>query len=229
MVVMRFIRRSLIFTVFAVALAQVVAPVGLPIRAAAKDYDVSGVVGAISIGATYMGRTFSAQHGEKLQMHDAGNFVVVEVGVFATKDYKDGIAASDFRLIVDGKKATLSATPGGVVANALRNRDMDPERPRLVMGAGINQAGVTMGQPRQKPQFPGDPRPGQSQPIGTAKATEGDARDWDAAPESALVEGPLASGRAGNLFFAYPGKMSKVKSLILQYDGAAGRLDLKLR
>jgi hypothetical protein len=59
--------------------------------------------------------------------------------------------------------------------------------------------------------------------------TESDAQDWDAVIESAIPEGPLPSGRAGNLYFEFPGKMTKVKSLVLQYSGPGGKLELRLR
>jgi hypothetical protein len=38
-----------------------------------------------------------------------------------------------------------------------------------------------------------------------------------------------SGARAGNLFFAYSGKMTKVKKIVLEYEGEAGRITLPLR
>lgn len=93
----------------------------------------------------------------------------------------------------------------------------------------MGDAQVIVGQPRPQARFPGDPRPGQQRPIGMPTTTEGEAQDWDAAIESAILEGPVQIGRAGNLYFDFPGKMTKVKNLVLQYTGPGGKLDLRLR
>jgi hypothetical protein len=230
MKVMRSMRRILILTAFASLWGQVVAPKGLPLKATPSEYEFSGEAGKLSIGASYMGRSFANTNASgKSSLHDSGNFIVVEVGAFAGKTFTGELLTADFRLKLDGKKAILLAAAPGLVANGLRNRDMDPQRRRLVFGGGMGDAGVMVGQPRPQARFPGDPRPGQQQPVGTITMTDADHRDWDAAIESALVEGSLQSGRAGNLYFEYSGKMTKVKSLVLEYEGAGGKLDLKLR
>lgn len=218
---MRNIRRFLILTSFFAAWGQTVAPRGLELKAKAADYEVSGDAGKLRIGATYMGRSFAAASkdsfkNQKTELHDAGNFIVIEVGAFAGKTFTGELSSADFRLRIADKKLTLNASSPGLVANGLRNRDVDPQRRRLVYGGGMNGADITIGQPRSRPGFPGD------------RQAEG-ARNWDAAIESALVEGGLQSGRAGNLYFEYPGKVTKVKSLVLEYEGAGGKLDLKLR
>jgi len=231
---MRNIRRLFILTSFLAAWGQTVAPRGLPAKGKAADYEVSGDAGKLRIGVAYMGRSFAAAskdsfEKQKTELHDAGNFIVIEVGAFAGKTFTGELSAADFRLRLPDQKLELNAASPGLVANWLRNRDVDPQRRRLVYGGGMNGAEVTVGQPRPTPRFPGDPRPGQTQPVGTASNREVEVRDWDAAIESALVEGGLQSGRAGNLYFEYPGKMTKVKSLVLVYEGAGGKLELKLR
>lgn len=225
MKVMRNMLRILIVTAIATAWGQGVAPRGLTLKAKPADYEFSGDAGKLQIGAAYMGRSFSA--GTKL--HDAGNFIVIEVGVFAGKDFTGELSAGDFQLRIDDKKTVLLAAAPGLVANSLRNRDMDPQRRRLVYGGGVGDAQVMVGQPRPQARFPGDPRPGQQRPAGMPTTTESDAQDWDAVIESAIPEGPLPSGRAGNLYFDFPGKMTKVKSLVLQYSGSGGKLELRLR
>jgi len=225
MKVMRNMRRILIVTAFAAAWGQGVVPKGLTLKPKPADYEFSGDAGKLQIGATYMGRTFSAG----TTLHDSGNFIVVELGVFASKTFTGELSAGDFQLKIDDKKITLLPSAPGLVANGLRNRDSDPQRRRLVYGGGMGDAQVIVGQPRPQARFPGDPRPGQQRPIGMPTTTEGEAQDWDAAIESAILEGPVQSGRAGNLYFDFPGKMTKVKNLVLQYTGPGGKLDLRLR
>ncbi len=225
MKVMRNMRRILIVTAFATAWGQGVVPNGLTLKPKPADYEFSGDAGKLQIGATYMGRTFSAG----TTLHDSGNFIVIELGAFASKTFTGELNAGDFQLKIDDKKITLLPSTPGLVANGLRNRDSDPQRRRLVYGGGMGDAQVIVNQPRPQARFPGDPRPGQQRPIGMPATTEGEAQDWDAAIESAIPEGPVQSGRAGNLYFDFPGKMTKVKSVVLQYSGAGGKLDLRLR
>lgn len=230
MVVMRIMRRILILTAFATVWGQTVATRGLTLKATNDAYEFHGDAGHLKIGANYMGRTFSAlDTAGKSSLYDSGNFIVLEVGVFAAKTFQGELRSADFRLRVDGKKAILLPVSPGLVANGLRNRDVDPQARRLTFGGGMGDAGVMVGQPRPQARFPGDPRPGQTQPVGTVSTSNPEQRNWDVAIESALPEGPLQSGRAGNLYFEFTGKMTKVKSLVLEYDGAGGKLELKLR
>jgi hypothetical protein len=231
MKVMRNMWRILILTAFVSAWGQGVMPRGLPTKAKVTDYEFVGEAGKLSIGVQYMGRSFSAPTGmaEKTALHDAGNFIVVEVGAFAGKTFAGELLASDFRLRLEGKKLTLMTSAPGIVANALRTRDMDPQGRRLVYGGGMGDAGVIVGAPRPQERFPGDPRPGQSRPIGTTTTQEADKRDWDAVVEAALVEGGLQSARAGNLYFEYSGKMTQVKGLVLEYQGDGGKVEIRIR
>lgn len=208
------------------ACGQTPAPRGVPPRNAATDYEHHASADKLTIGASYMGRTFGVEGGA---LHDAGDFIVVEVGVFVPKGFDGAINAGDFRLTLADQKLTLLPTPPGLVANALRNRDMDPQRRRLTYGGGMGNAQVIVGAPRPQERFPGDPRPGQTRPVGTTSVREGDERDWDAAARSGLPEVAGSGARAGNLFFAYSGKMTKVKKIVLDYVGEAGQITLPLR
>lgn len=220
-------------TTIAVAWGQDVASRGLPLKAKAADYEFNGDAGKLQIGVSYMGRSFAAaprgsQDKQKTVLHDSGNYIVIEVGAFAARTFVGELRAADFRLKINGQKITLSAAPPGLVANALRNRDMDPQQKRMVYSGGMGGTDVMVGQPRQQSRFPGDPTPGQRRTAG-AVTEEKAEQDWDVAIESALPEGPLQSGRAGNLFFEYPGKMTKVKSIVLEYEGSGGKVEIKLR
>lgn len=230
----RILMRILILTLFGVALGQTVSPRGLPLKAQPTDYEFQGHAGKLTFGVNYMGRSFSASRNDpnaavKTTLHDAGEYIVLELAAFAPKKFEGDLRAADFRLLVNGSRISLSPAAPGLVAHTLRNREMDPQRRHLELGGGMGNAGVTLGQPRPQARFPGDPRPGQQRPPGTVTLSEEQTRDWDAAIESALPEGPITSGRAGNLYFEYKGKMTKVKSLILQYEGSGGKMELRLR
>ncbi len=212
---------------------QQVAPKGLPVKPSAEGYDVSAPAGKWRIGATYMGRSFAAsQQGsadnQKTVLHDSGDYIVVETAVYTPKDFTGDIQIGDFRLRIDGKKEAIQAVAPSLVAQALRTRDTDPMRRGVQYNGGLGNRDVMIGQPRQQPRFPGDPTPGQ-RPPGTTTVREGELENWDAAVESGLPEGPLQSARAGNLFFPFKGKMTKVKTIVLEYEGVAGRMELKLR
>lgn len=230
---MRNMRRFLIVTTFAMAWGQEVASRGLPLKAKAADYDFNGDAGKLQIGAIYMGRSFAAaqrgsQDKQKTTLHDSGSYIVIEVGAFAARAFAGELRAADFRLKLNDQKITLSAASPGLVANTLRNRDSDPQQKRMVYSGGMGGTDVMVGQPRQQSRFPGDPTPGQRRPAGTVQEEKAE-QDWDEAIASALPEGPMQSGRAGNLFFEYPGKMTKVKRIVLEYEGSGGKVEIKLR
>jgi hypothetical protein len=203
---------------------------GLPLKPNPQDYDHSADAGKLRIGVTYMGRTFAApaidsMDLQRTELFDAGGFIVIETAVYAAKSFDGELKIEHFTLEIDKEKIPLAAAAPNLVAGNLRMSE-DPRNYRgLAYGGGMGGADVMIGPPRQQPRFPGDPtgqpRPASNQPPPRNR--------WDAAIESALPEGPLPSGRAGNLFFPYPGKMSKVKRMILHYKGPGGTLDLQLR
>ncbi len=181
-------------------------PVGIPAKAAAKEYDASAEAGKMSIGAIYMGRSFAAlpKEGKDKQrtvLFDAVSFLVVELGVFAAKGAGAEIHLSDFNLRIDGQKAPLAAIEPGQVFKAIRAQGPPP--PRMMSGG-----------------FPTGEPPPEAPVVQQA---------WDAALESALAEGRVEGAKAGNLFFAVPNKTNKIKTVVLEYSGGGGVLEIKLR
>ena len=230
---MRNMRSFFIVTTIAAAWGQDVASRGLPLRPNPAAYEFSGDAGKLGIGATYMGRSFAAipkrlQEKQETALFDSGNYIVLEVGVFASKAFSGELRIADFHLRLNGQKFALNSASPGLVANTLRNSETDPQRKHTVYTGGMGGTDVTVGQPRQQPRFPGDPTAGQRRTEG-ALSEEKSEQNWDVAVESSLPEGPLQSGRAGNLFFEYPGKMTKVKTIVLEYEGPGGKVEIKLR
>ena len=152
----------------------------------------------------YMGRSFAAtpresQDKQRTVLFDAGSFLVLEIGLFSN-GFKGEILRSDFNLRADGQKAPLAAAGPGLVRNVLRIQTVAPRAPM--------RDGFPTGEPA---------------PIDKTQ------QPWEAGVESSLAEGPLQGARAGNLFFAFPGKTNKMKSLVLEYSGNGGTLEIKLR
>ncbi|WP_031500692.1 hypothetical protein [Bryobacter aggregatus] len=210
-------------TAFATAWGQPsqkqVVPSGIPARPAATDYPQHADLRQIQIASEYMGRSFAAVSPgknvrQKTALFDADRFIVVEVGIFAPKDAPAELNLSDFQLIVDRQR--LSPTPPGIVAASLRNAAADPLRRRLESTGGVGNIDVNTGKPGRVP------APGSA-------SNDVILRGWDAAVESSLPEGKLMGTRAGNLFFSFPGKTAKVKSMVLEYSGEREPIQLKLR
>lgn len=204
---MRSMRRFLIVTALVRLWGQAPpvgpAATGIPPKASAQDYDVHAEAGKVSIGVTYMGRSFAAvprdsQDKQRTILFDGGSFLVVEIGLFP-KGFKGEILRSDFNLRVDGQKLPLAAAEPGLVRNALRTQTVAPRSPM--------RDGFPTGEPA---------------PIDKSQ------QPWEAGLESSLAEGPLQGARAGNLFFAFPAKTSKMKSLVLEYSGNGGTFEIRL-
>ena len=211
----RFLIVTALASVWGQAPAPELAPRGIPVKALALEYEFHGDAGKIGIGALYMGRSFAAaphdsEDKQRTVLFDAGSFLVVELGAFASKGFTGEVHIGDFALRIDGQKSALTAAGSGIVRNTLRTQ------------SAAAQSHRTQG-------FPGDPQPQQRRPPGAEPAQENPQHEWDAALESSFPEGKLQSSRAGNLFFFFPGKTAKLKSMTLEYNGEGGKLEIKLR
>ena len=205
--VMRIMRRFLIVTALVRLWGQGppldLAPIGVPPKASAQDYDFHAEAGKLGIGVIYMGRSFAAtpresQDKQRTVLFDGGSFLVLEIGLFS-KGFKGEILRSDFNLRVDGQKLPLAAAEPGLVRNALRSQTAAPRPPM--------RDGFPTGEPA---------------PIDKSQ------QPWEAGIESSLAEGKLQGIRAGNLFFAFPGKTNKMKSVVLEYSGNGDTVEIKI-
>lgn len=210
------------------------AAIGLTPKAAATDYEFHQQAAKIALGVSYMGRSFAARDrssgkAERTRLADAGKYLVVEVGVFALPGFQDNILLEHFALRINGAKLPLAVASSGFVAYHLQHPDAERYR-GLQLGAGMGNIGIGTGGPRAgQERFPGDTTQQQRRLPGTREENPEQYKDWDAAVESYLPEGPVQSARAGNLFFEYAGKTTKVKQMELLYDGPGGKVVLKLR
>ncbi len=209
-------------------------PRGLSPKPSVRDYEKFVDGPSLSLAANYMGRSFEAELPAPLgttqrRLFDAGRYLVLEVALFPVSGHEPSVSIGNFRLVLDGKKIPFSTQTPGSVAAYLRYPTWDATRPRLEMGGGVGNAGVVLGRPQPVPRFPDDPRPRQTQLPMPPQVTTETIDAPRAAVESSFLEGPLQGPRAGNLYFDVPGKLSKVKSILLVYENHEIRRELKLR
>lgn len=175
-----------------------------------SDYPAHIESARLDIGAEYMVHTFS--NGRQ-------SFLTPDYLVVDTAIYPHGplvINAGRFRLVIDG--ASIAPQSPGIVALSL--------------------AGSMFNADQQSPQrapFPGG-APGGGYPPPVTQAPDPSRPDAQAGPENAddvlkrtaLPEGEFHSPQGGFLYFAYRGKLKKIKSMKLIYADERGDLAIPL-
>jgi hypothetical protein len=196
----------------------------------AEDYEVHAQAKTAAVGAEFTVHSYS--RGE--QMFIAKDYLVVEVAIFPPKGATLDIHNTDFSLRINGKKPLLDAqAPAAVVADIEHPEWKQPGGVITQAGAGVGNAGVTIGGPPVNPNpFPGSQPPGtptyppveipRDNPSGVTKEP---VNPDELLLETALVEGPHHAAFSGFLYFPFRGKISSIKTLELLYQDAV----LKLR
>jgi hypothetical protein len=165
----------------------------------------------------------------------ARDYLVVEVALYAPPAKRIEVSQGQFVLAVNGRKQTLRPQAPSVVAASLKYPDWEP-RPSLEVGAGVGNAGVTLGRPQPVERVPGDRRPPQTRTPQPPQAPQQDhGVEREPAPnadevvdEIALPEGDIKAPVSGYLYFPYKGKVTAIHSLELLYTGPTGEATLKL-
>ncbi len=198
-------------------------------KASPGDYPVHASMEKLSIGAEYMVHSFSGGR----QTFIAQDYLVVEVAMFPIRGARVVVNAGHFSLRVNGAKHVLEPQGPEFVAANLKYPDWET-RPRMEASAGP----VIFGRPTSVERFPGDPRPGQERLPNPPKAPPDDPSGQEREPsvsaeelvvQTALPEGEAAGPVSGYLYFPYKGKVTKIRSLELQYAAPAGRASLVLK
>ena len=194
-----------------------------------EDYPAHAQVGLLTLAAEYMVHSFSGQ-GES---YVAPEYLTVDVAVYGEKGQKLEIDPGRFTLRIDGKKRAALPQAPGVVAASLSHPDWQAHR-GLEGSAGMGNAGVILGRPQSTGRFPGDPQPGgerlpQPPRAPDAEDPSGQEKRPHVPPGELAVAVALPQGRvkgpvSGYLYFAYKGKVGKIKSLELLYEGAVLKL-----
>jgi hypothetical protein len=192
---------------------------GMPARATAADYQGHADAGKVMIGAEFFQHSVPTPQG----LLATEDFVVVEAGVFASKEARTTLSYQHFSLRINGKKNAQASEPYSVIFKSLKDPEWEPPEP----AGGTEKAGKTSigssGAGGIKAGGPGsDPPPVVHPPLKLQ-------REWELrVKKEAFPEGDRALPQAGLLFFRYAGKASKISSLELIYDGPGGKASLSL-
>lgn len=216
------------------ALLAVTLPAETPPKASPAEYPVKAELPGLVIAADYTVRTVFGRDDSAL----TPDYLTVDVALYPPKGKTISVAASQFRLRVNGKKQPLYSQTPGMVAASLRYPDWE-QRPTVLVGAGAGDAQVILGRPQPTERFPGDPRPQQGRLPPPPKAPTDQDRSGierpparspaDIVTEEALPEGDYTFPRHGHLYFPFKGKTASLKSVELLYEGPAGKAALVLR
>jgi len=197
-------------------------------RPSAASYSVRAVASHAEVGADYSARAFDSG----TQSIFTGDYLVFEVAVFPEKGPAIPVAPGDFRLRLNNATREWSTVTAATVATSIRNPDFGEYRRGVEAGGGIGPGEIIIGRPRTIERFPGDPqsrvpqRP-QVEDSGKTSPTELAAR---AATELALAPVKAdSSGVSGLIYFYWRGKLKDLKRIELIYEGAGGKVVLRLR
>lgn len=192
-----------------------------PERAKAADYPVHAALAGMEIGAEYLDHSVPSERGSYI----AKEYLVVEVGIYASRPDSVSIKSGQFALrINDGKKVLVPVSPG-TVAGALKYPDWENQR-----SASVQAGPVIYGSPSAAGRFPGDPGapPPIQPPVEAPPDPSGIEKQIptsidEAIAKVALHDGPIHKDTKGCLFFRYAGKMKSIRSLDLIYDTGEGQ------
>jgi len=194
----------------------------------AGEYPAHAESAAADIGVDFQVHSYSADG----QMYFTKDYLVCEVAVYPRAQLE--LTGSSFALRINRSKNLVQEASPEFVAASLKYPDWT-QHPQLELGAGVGDAGVTVGAPAPAGRFPGDPAAGISLPR-RPEAPEDPHKiekpRIDAAKlalDTALKTGLIATPVAGNIYFEYSGNMKKVKNLSLIVRAAGVDLEIPLR
>lgn len=214
------------WTIFTASLAAQ----GTKPQAKPEDYPVHADLNGVTIAAENFGHGITSEYGALF----AREYIAIDVAVFSKDKKALAFSAGQFTLRINGKKTPLLAQAPGMVAASIKYDDWT-QRPGITGGGGLGNGGVTMGGPRPAERFPGDPngrRPPSVPPVGTDDPNV--PKEQPASLDEVLQRSSLPEGNqnvapfSGFLYYPHTGKMSKIKSLELLYEGPYGEATIRL-
>jgi len=206
-------------------------PQAVPPRTQSSAYHAQLQLPDLTIAADYLARTVPFPN----RPLTLSNYLVIEVALFPSPSSHVVISHSHFALRLNGKKVPLLPQAAGLVAAEVKYPDWEPG-PRILVGAGVGDAGVILGPVPPAERFPGDPKARTSRlpdTIPTGKTSPD--QHCEAPPphefvlQAVLPEGVITQPSAGLLYFAFKGKTKSIRSLELLYSGPAGSGVLRLQ
>jgi hypothetical protein len=201
----------------------------IPLKEGSTQYLAhADVAQHVSIGADFLGRYLPIP-GTTVYSDE---YLFVEVAFFGAKGITADFKPGQFWLVVNG--ATLTPQAPGMVTLWNGALEMSP-RPQ-VEGGTVNGGTIEIGGPPRTPRFPGDDpahTPGNPVPQVPVDPSNGQVKKTqtpeEAVRSSEFPQGAHAIPIGGYLFFAYEGKLKKIKHAELHYKGPLGEATLKLR
>jgi hypothetical protein len=185
-------------------------PQGLPPRVAPTDYQAQAKAGTVTIAAEFTGHSVPTARG----VLTTEDFVMVETGLYGPADARLQISLDDFSLRINGKKTPLRSEPFGLTLTSLKDPEWSPPDP----AASKSKGGLSTGGQGES----SSPPPVVKIPVEVQRSMGLRTQ------KAALPLGDRPLPQAGLLFFRYRGKVQKIASLELLYEGPAGKATLKL-
>jgi hypothetical protein len=200
-------------------------------KASPADYPVQAKIGELVVAAEYLVHSVSSA-GQTFIVPD---YLVVDVAVYPPKAHPVDLAAGQFSVRLNGKpKDVLYPEAAAFVAASLKHPDWEQQR-GLEGGIGVGGVGVSIPGSPPAGRFPGDGRepPDRTPPQAPDRNSAGAQEQPRATAEEAVVNSALPEDRfkgpvSGHLYFAYRGKLRKLKSLELVYRHGGGETVLRL-
>jgi hypothetical protein len=202
-------------------------------RKSAQDYPAHAESAAADIGVEYQVHSFSSDG----QMYFTKDYLVCEVAIYPKGPLP--LTGTSFELRMNRSKTALQQSSPEFVAASLKYPDWT-QHPQLELGAGVGNAGVTLGSPPAVGRFPGDPsvtRPYPQPPRAPDDQTQENPHkvektSKDAAQlalDTALPAGRITGAVAGNIYFPFSGNLKKMKSISLILHTPSGDVEIPLR
>jgi len=194
-------------------------------RPSPGDYPVRSNSQEFVVAAEFYGR--SAPTGKATIF--TGHYVVVELAVYPARGQRVTINPSEMRLFVNGAKYGLLPRSGSVVAGSLKWYGYERE-PGLQVGGGIGPIFIP-GQPRQGPNFPGDPTdrvptrptaPGDGQDPNARKRAAPDEDPAEVLPAMDLEAGDALHPASGYLYYYWAAHTKRLRNVELRWESAWG-------
>lgn len=203
---------------------------GTKVRESAALYPAHTQIGNIAVGADLIGHYVPLPHTTLY----SNSYLVVEVALFAAPNDKVNIANGQFVLKINGHR--LMPQSPGLITLDFAVPEMRERPPHIEAGGGLGGTTVGTGADPTAPKFPGDPNP-QDYPRIPPRPREvpsGGEEVDDPSPahgilQVALPEGEHATSIGGYLFYAFSGKLKRIKHAELEYSSPQGSATLALR
>jgi hypothetical protein len=186
---------------------------GLPPRAAPADYQAHAQAGAVTIGAEVKGHSVPTEEAT----FTSEDYLAIEVGLFGPSGTRVNLSPQDFTLRINRKKTPLPVEPYELVFKSLKDPEWVPPTPPEGKSKGSFNAGGggTGGQDNAPPPTP-------KMPFDLVRAMD------QRVQRAVLPEGERTLPVAGLVFFSFHGKTAAIHSMVLTYNGSAGKANLLL-